>query len=122
MNTRAEDAVDTQMLKAPIADLKAENEKEAGKSEFRNKVYLGDCIDIMSTLPKNCVDMVFCDLPYGTTQNKWDCPIDFDELWEEYNRVVKPNGAIVLTTQSPFDKRLALSLILLTSNLNLNFK
>ena len=47
------------------------------------------------------------DEPEPTTQNKWDCPIDFDELWKQYNRVVKPNGAIVLTAQSPFDKRLA---------------
>ena len=74
-----------------------------------NKIYQGECIEIMSTLPDGCVDMVFCDLPYGTTQNDWDCLIPFDDLWREYNRVVKENGAIVLTAQPPFDKILACS-------------
>lgn len=74
-----------------------------------NEIILGDCIDIMSTLPDGCVDMVFCDLPYGTTQNKWDSLIPFDKLWEQYDRVVKIDGAIVLTAQPPFDKILACS-------------
>ena len=74
-----------------------------------NQIYNGECLDIMSTLPDGCVDMVFCDLPYGTTQNEWDVLIPFDQLWEQYNRVVKENGAIVLTAQSPFDKILACS-------------
>lgn len=63
----------------------------------------------MSTLPDGCVDMVFADLPYGTTMNDWDCLIPFDQLWEQYHRVVKENGAIVLTAQPPFDKVLACS-------------
>ena len=63
----------------------------------------------MSTLPDGCVDMVFADLPYGTTQNKWDSLIPFDELWAQYNRVVKIDGAVVLTAQPPFDKVLACS-------------
>ena len=74
-----------------------------------SKLFLGDCIDIMSTLPDGCVDMVFADLPYGTTQNKWDSLIPFDELWAQYNRVVKIDGAVVLTAQPPFDKVLACS-------------
>lgn len=74
-----------------------------------NKLFLGDCIDIMSILPDGCVDMIFCDLPYGTTQNKWDSLIPFDKLWEQYNRLVKIDGAIVLTAQPPFDKILACS-------------
>jgi site-specific DNA-methyltransferase (adenine-specific) len=74
-----------------------------------NKLFLGKCLDIMATFSDNCVDMVFCDLPYGTTQNKWDTLIPFDELWEQYHRIVKENGAIVLTAQSPFDKILACS-------------
>lgn len=53
--------------------------------------------------------MVLCDLPYGTTQNKWDSVIDLEELWEEYHRVVKPNGAIVLTSQGIFTAKLILS-------------
>ena len=63
----------------------------------------------MSTLPEGSVDMVFCDLPYGTTQNSWDSIIPFYELWSAYNRVVKRNGAIILTAQPPFDKILAYS-------------
>lgn len=74
-----------------------------------NKIYNGECLEIMSTLPDGCVDMVFCDLPYGTTQNEWDVLIPFDKLWAQYNRVVKENGAIVLTAQPPFDKILACS-------------
>lgn len=76
---------------------------------MENELILGNCLEIMSTLPDGCVDMVFCDLPYGTTQNSWDIIIPFDELWKQYNRVVKENGAIVLTAQSPFDKILACS-------------
>jgi site-specific DNA-methyltransferase (adenine-specific) len=74
-----------------------------------NKLYRGECIEIMSTLPDGCVDMVFADLPYGSTQNSWDSLIPFDKLWEAYTRVVKEDGAIVLTAQPPFDKVLACS-------------
>jgi len=73
------------------------------------QLYHGDCLDVMSTLDENSVDMVFCDLPYGTTQNKWDVIIPFEKLWERYDKVVKPNGAILLMAQSPFDKLLACS-------------
>jgi site-specific DNA-methyltransferase (adenine-specific) len=74
-----------------------------------SKLFHGDCLDVMSTLPDGCVDMVFADLPYGTTQNAWDSLIPFDKLWEAYRRVVKEDGAIVLTAQPPFDKVLACS-------------
>jgi len=74
------------------------------------KLYNGDCLDIMSKqISDESVDMVFCDLPYGTTRNSWDSVIPLDLLWEQYNRIVKPNGAIVLTAANPFDKYLALS-------------
>lgn len=76
---------------------------------MNSKLFLGDCLEIMKTLPEGCVDMVFCDLPYGTTQNDWDVIIPFDELWEMYHRVVREDGAIILTAQSPFDKILACS-------------
>lgn len=69
----------------------------------------GNCLDIMPTLPDGCVDMVFCDLPYGTTQNSWDNIIAFDKLWKNYNRIVKENGAIVLTSQQPFTSKLIMS-------------
>jgi site-specific DNA-methyltransferase (adenine-specific) len=63
----------------------------------------------MKAIPDGSVDMVLCDLPYGTTQNKWDCPIELLRLWPEYWRVCKPNAAIVLTAQTPFDKVLGCS-------------
>lgn len=72
---------------------------------------LGDCFEHMRNIPDASVDMVLCDLPYGTTQNKWDSIIPLDALWREYWRVVKPNAAIVLTAQPPFDKILGASQI-----------
>ena len=74
-----------------------------------NKVHLGDCLELMKDIPDGSIDMILCDLPYGTTQNKWDTIIPFDKLWEQYERIIKQNGAIVLTSQSPFDKVLACS-------------
>lgn len=71
--------------------------------------YHGECLDVMSRLPDGCVDMVLADLPYGTTQNKWDSVIPFEPLWKQYWRVLKPNGAVVLSAQPPFDKVLGAS-------------
>ena len=77
--------------------------------DIRNKIFEGDCIDVMKKMPDESVDMILCDLPYGTTQNKWDSVIDFNELWSEYKRIIKPNGAIVLTSQGLFTAKLILS-------------
>ncbi len=77
--------------------------------EFINKVFEGDCLEIMQQFPDNSIDMVLCDLPYGTTQNKWDSLIPLDKLWQEYKRIVKDNGAIVLTSQGIFTASLILS-------------
>jgi site-specific DNA-methyltransferase (adenine-specific)/modification methylase len=77
--------------------------------DYINKIFEGDCLDIMKYLPDSCIDMVLCDLPYGTTQNKWDSVIPLDKLWECYNRIVKKNGAIVLTSQGIFTAKLILS-------------
>lgn len=74
-----------------------------------NKVHHGDCLEVMKKIETGSVDMILCDLPYGTTICKWDSIIDFKKLWEQYNRVIKDNGAIVLTAQTPFDKTLAMS-------------
>ena len=74
-----------------------------------NSVTEGDCLDLMKDIPDNSIDMVLCDLPYGTTQNNWDCEIDLDDLWGEYKRIVKDNGAIVLTSQGVFTAKLILS-------------
>lgn len=69
----------------------------------------GDCLERMKEIPSGSVDMILCDLPYGTTQNKWDSVIALDRLWKEYWRIVKANAAIVLTAQTPFDKVLGCS-------------
>lgn len=77
--------------------------------ELLNKIHQGDCLKVMKSIPDNSIDMVLCDLPYGTTQNKWDSVIPLNKLWKDYNRIVKPNGAIVLTSQGIFTAKLILS-------------
>ena len=79
------------------------------EAEYINQVFEGDCLDVMDSLPDSCVDMVLCDLPYGTTQNNGDSVIPLEELWKRYNRIVKENGAIVLTAQGIFTAKLILS-------------
>lgn len=69
----------------------------------------GDCLELMKDIPSGSVDMVLCDLPYGTTQCKWDSCIDLDALWIEYNRITKPNAAILLFAQAPFSAHLMMS-------------
>ena len=76
---------------------------------MENKIHFGDCLEIMPLIADKSIDMILCDLPYGTTQNKWDSIIDLPKLWSEYNRVIKDNGAIVLTGQSSFSAKLILS-------------
>jgi DNA modification methylase len=66
----------------------------------------GDCLKIMPDIPAGSVDMIFCDLPFGTTRSEWDVVIPFEPLWQEYERIIKPNGAIVLFAKPPFDKML----------------
>lgn len=73
------------------------------------KLYCGDCLQIMKQIPDNYIDMILCDLPYGTTHCKWDSIINLDLLWEQYKRIIKPNGAIVLNAQQPFSAKLVLS-------------
>lgn len=62
----------------------------------------GDCLELMKDIPDGSVDMILCDLPYGTTQLEWDKCIPFEPLWEQYNRIIKQNGAIVLFSSQPF--------------------
>lgn len=78
-------------------------------SKFANQVIEGDCLDVMPQIPDKSIDMILCDLPYGTTQNKWDSVIDLTRLWREYMRIIKTNGAIVLTSQGLFTAKLILS-------------
>lgn len=66
------------------------------------ELYNGDCLEIMKGIPDKSIDMILCDLPYGTTKNKWDTIIEFDDLWEQYKRIIKDNGAIVLFAQGMF--------------------
>jgi len=76
---------------------------------FVDQVIQGDCLEVMPLLPDKSVDMIICDLPYGTTQNKWDSVIDLDKLWKEYERIIKDNGCIALTSQGLFTAKLILS-------------
>lgn len=69
----------------------------------------GDCLEEMKKIEDNSIDMILCDLPYGTTACKWDIVIAFDLMWEQYERIIKTNGAIVLFGQEPFSSHLRLS-------------
>ena len=79
------------------------------------EIYNGDCLEVMENIPDKSVDMILCDLPYGTTACKWDSVIPFELLWEQYGRIIKDNGAIVLFGIQPF------TTIMINSNIN-NFK
>ena len=74
-----------------------------------NKIYLGDCLEVMKDIDDKSIDMILCDLPYGTTACKWDTIIPFEPLWEQYKRIIKDNGAIVLTASQPFTSALVMS-------------
>lgn len=78
-------------------------------NKFINAVVQGDCMKVMKNIEDKSIDMILCDLPYGTTQNKWDSIIPLKDLWKEYNRIIKDNGAIVLTAQGIFTAKLILS-------------
>ena len=77
--------------------------------DFINKVICGDCLEVMKDIPDKSVDMILADLPYGTTACKWDTRIPFEPLWEQYKRIIKDNGAIVLTASQPFTSALVMS-------------
>ena len=70
------------------------------------KLIQGDCLEKMKDIPDKSVDMILCDLPYGTTNCKWDTVIPFDKLWEQYEKLIKDNGAIVLFGSQPFTTKL----------------
>jgi len=74
-----------------------------------NVCYQGDCLEVMKGIEDKSIDMILADLPYGTTACKWDTIIPFEPLWEQYKRIIKDNGAIVLTAQTPYDKLLGSS-------------
>lgn len=78
-------------------------------NKFVNKVIQGDCLEVLPKLPDESIDMILCDLPYGTTQNKWDCEIPLDKLWKQYERIIKPRGIIALTAHGIFTAKLIMS-------------
>lgn len=69
---------------------------------YINKIIQGDCLEVMLGIPDRSIDMILCDLPYGTTQLEWDKPLNLKKLWELYERIIKSNGAIILTGAQPF--------------------
>jgi site-specific DNA-methyltransferase (adenine-specific) len=77
--------------------------------QYLNKIICGDCLEVMKELPDKCIDMILCDLPYGTTACSWDTIIPFEPLWEQYKRIAKNNAAIVLTASQPFTSKLIMS-------------
>lgn len=77
--------------------------------QITNTVIEGDCLEVMRDIPANSIDMILCDLPYGTTQNPWDSVIPLDLLWKQYERVIKDDGVIALTAQGLFSAQLILS-------------
>lgn len=72
-------------------------------------LHQGDCLELMRDIPDGSIDMILCDLPYGTTQNAWDTAISLEQLWHQYKRIIKENGCIALFSQPPFDKTLGCS-------------
>lgn len=77
------------------------------------QIHHGDCLELMHSIPDQSIDMILCDLPYGTTQCKWDVVIPFADLWAHYERIIKPNGVIVLSSAQPFTS------LLIASNLRM---
>ncbi len=74
-----------------------------------DRIYNDDCLEGMKAIPSGSIDAVICDLPYGTTSNKWDSIIPLDKMWEAYDRICKPTAAIVLTASQPFTSMLVMS-------------
>ena len=91
------------------AKAKTVKRSERAISNFINQVIEGDCLEMMKEIPAKSIDMVLCDLPYGTTQNHWDSVIPIDQLWSHYERIIKDKGVIVLTGQGLFTANLMLS-------------
>lgn len=83
-----------------------DNSQSLQMAVSHSTVFHGDCLEIMKSIPDRSIDMILCDLPYGTTACKWDSIIDLDLLWKQYQRIIKDNGAIILTASQPFTTKL----------------
>ena len=90
-------------------EAKTVKSNERAISNFINQVIMGDCLEVMGKIPSKSIDMILCDLPYGTTQNHWDSVIPTDQLWSHYERIIKDKGVIALTGQGLFTANLMLS-------------
>ena len=90
-------------------DIKTNKNYQKTIRDLTNQVIEGDCLEVMRNFPDKSVDMILCDLPYGTTQNHWDSIIPLDQLWPHYERIIKDGGAIALTGQGLFTANLMLS-------------
>ena len=77
--------------------------------DYINKIICGDCIEVMKEIPNGSVDMILCDLPYGTTNCKWDRIIPFDKLWKMVDYLLRPNGTFITTASQPFTSALVMS-------------
>jgi len=80
-------------------------------SALKTNLLLGDCLEVMPQLPEESIDFICCDLPYGTTSIKWDEVLDFNKMWAQYDRIIKPKGVIVLFGSQPFSAQLICSKI-----------
>lgn len=110
--TKEESTVETLVVETP-------KEGKYMTREFmkKEKIHLvkGDCLQVMKNIKDKSIDLILCDLPYGVTKNKWDKIIPFEKLWEQYDRIIKDNGAMVLFGSQPF------TTLLISSNMK-NFK
>lgn len=91
-----------------VTDIKRCQKKGSGNMKY-DYIECGDCLELMKEIPDKSIDMILCDLPYGTTKNKWDTTINLELLWNEYKRIIKRRGCIALFAQTPFDKVLGAS-------------
>ena len=100
--------VDNEINNKSENELKENSVESTAVIEMENiKILNGDCLELMKTIPDNTVNLILCDLPYGTTKCKWDSVIDTDKLWTEYKRIlIKPTGVVVLFGQQPFTTKL----------------
>jgi site-specific DNA-methyltransferase (adenine-specific) len=92
-----------------VADYAESHEELKTNSQIRNVLFEGDCLKLLGKIPTGSVNLILCDLPYGTTQNRWDSVIDLNRLWAHYKRILAPKGAVVLTSQGIFTAKLILS-------------
>ena len=108
MNTIAADQSTLELFPGSELD-QGKTEAIWGTQSLGGSLYEGDCLEVMQDIPDQSIGMILCDLPYGTTRNKWDSIIPLDDLWAEYKRIIKPKGVIALTSQGIFTARLILS-------------